>query len=243
MNLLKKCKEKIVKTLFPAWCLNCHKEGEALCSDCLSLIEINPWQYCPFCPRPKRVINKGKCSSHQHFALDGLFSAISYQDPLAKKIIRAFKYRPFLKSLDQPLIQIILAHFQISENKILFHSQGNGCFIPIPISKSKIKRRGYNQSNLLGQGLSAFYSIPILEDVLIKVKETKSQVNLSKKERTENLAGAFLIKDSELIKSKIIFLVDDVFTTGATMEEAAKTLKKAGAKKVFGIAVAREGLN
>ncbi|MDD5146260.1 MAG: ComF family protein [Candidatus Pacebacteria bacterium] len=243
MNLLKKCKEKIVETLFPAWCLNCHKEGMALCSDCLSLIEINPWQHCPFCPKPKRVINKGKCGSHQHFALDGLFSAVSYQDPLVKKIIRAFKYQPFLKNLDQQLIQIILAHFQISENKILFHSQDNSCLIAIPISKSKLKRRGYNQSSLLAKGLSTFYQIPILENILIKTKETKSQVSLSKEERKENLAGAFSITSSEIIKNKIIFLVDDVFTTGATMEEAAKTLKRAGAKKVFGIAVAREGLN
>ena len=140
MNFLK-LKEKIIQIIFPTYCLSCQKEGQILCDDCFSLLEINPWQYCPFCSKPQRVIGSNKCSQHQNFYLDGLFSAVSYQDQRVKKIIQAFKYEPYLKNLNQQLIKIIIAHFMLSENKILIHSQDQSCFIPVPIFKNKIKKR------------------------------------------------------------------------------------------------------
>lgn len=112
--------------------------------------------------------------------------------------------------------------------------------IPIPLAKKRQKERGFNQSEEIGKELSKFLKIPLVNNALIKVRETLPQVELSGKEREENIKGAFWCRDENMVKNKTIFLVDDVFTTGSTMEEAARVLKEAGAKKVWGITVARE---
>jgi ComF family protein len=111
--------------------------------------------------------------------------------------------------------------------------------IPIPLEKKKLKWRGFNQSEEIGKKLAENLKIPIFSNVLFKIKETRPQVELSEKERRENIRGCFLVKNKDLIKNKKILLLDDVFTTGSTMEEAAKTLKEAGAKEIVGIVLAR----
>jgi predicted amidophosphoribosyltransferase len=80
----------------------------------------------------------------------------------------------------------------------------------------------------------------MLSDILFKDRETKPQMKLSKEERKANVKDVFSVKNKETVKDKTILLVDDVYTTGATMEECARVLKKAGAKQIFGIAIARE---
>ena len=113
--------------------------------------------------------------------------------------------------------------------------------IPVPLFKRKLKKRGFNQAEEIAKELSRVLKIPLISDNLIKTKETPPQVNLSEKEREENLKNAFFCKNPALIKQKKIFLIDDVYTTGSTMEECAKTLKQSGAKEIWGIVVAREG--
>ena len=104
-----------------------------------------------------------------------------------------------------------------------------------------MKNRGYNQSEELAKELSKTLKIPLILNNLIKIRATFPQIKLSAKERQENLKNAFSINNPEELKNKKIFLVDDVYTTGSTMEECAKTLKESGAKQVWGIAIAREG--
>jgi len=111
--------------------------------------------------------------------------------------------------------------------------------VPVPLEKRKIRWRGFNQAEEIGKELSNFLKIPLLDDVLIKIKETLSQVELSGKEREENIKGVFVIKNKEKIEGEKILLVDDVYTTGATMKECARILKEAGAKEIIGIVVAR----
>jgi ComF family protein len=104
----------------------------------------------------------------------------------------------------------------------------------------KQKRRGFNQAEEIGKIISEKIYIPLKVDNLIRIKNTDSQTKLNKKQRIENIKNAFIIKDKDTIKGKIIFLIDDVYTTGATMEECAKVLKKAGAREVWGLVAARE---
>ena len=119
-------------------------------------------------------------------------------------------------------------------------SKDNLVLIPIPLYKSKLRKRGYNQAQLLALGLSKKLNIPMI-DILIRVKNTRSQVGLERKKRIENIAGAFSISPNILISQYLnIFLVDDVLTTGSTLLEAANVLKRNGAKKVWGIALARD---
>ena len=230
-------------TLFPQFCLGCQREGNLVCYDCLMSIEISEYQYCPFCRKPKRVFEKGTCSLHRKMNLDGLFVATSYQNPLAKRMIVSFKYEPYLKTLAKPLAFLIISHFLLSEKEKIFRPLENSLLLPIPLSFYKKRRRGFNQAEEIGKYLSEFFKVPLLSNNLIKIKKTQPQVELKKEERIKNIQGAFKVRRPAEIQGKKIFLIDDVFTTGATMEEATRVLKIAGAREVWGIAVARETLS
>ena len=232
-------KRKVFNILFPAICLNCQTEGNWICQDCLSNIDVLEYQYCPFCK--ERVFEEGTCKKHRQKNLNGLFFAASYKNPLVKKLIKKFKYPPFLKELSLSLSSLIITHFILSGNKIIFNNQENSLFIPVPLFSSKKRWRGFNQSEEITKELSKFLKIPYQVNNLIKIKKTQSQIELSKEERERNIKNSFKIKNPLEIQGKRIFLVDDIFTSGATMEECAHVLKKAGTKEVWGIAVAREG--
>lgn len=235
-------KKFVLNTLFPQFCINCRKEGSPICGDCLSLIDVSEYVFCPFCAKPHRVFEKGLCQTHQNRHLNGLFSAASYQQSLVKKLIRSFKYSPYLKSLGPFLAYLIIAHFVLTKNSLFQQGGENSVFIPMPLYKSKKRKRGFNQSEIIAKELSLALNIPFETNILIKTKKTQSQTNLTKEQRAKNIKNAFKTKNPSEIEGKIVFLVDDVFTTGSTMEEAAKTLKKAGAYQVWGLAVAREPL-
>lgn len=236
-------KKFLLATLFPQLCLGCQREGSLICQDCLSSIEISEFIYCPFCKTPKRVFEKGTCLTHQKMKLSGIFSATSYKEPLVKKLISKFKYEPFLKNLSSPLASLIIAHFLLSENKTIFKDKENSVLVPIPLFRSKERQRGFNQASLIGEVLSKFFKIPLLNNNLIKVKKTQPQVELKREEREKNIKRAFKLKNPQSVREKRVFLIDDVFTTGSTMEECARVLKNSGAKEVWGIVVAREPLS
>ncbi len=190
-----------------------------MCQDCFATLEI-------------QTVHKKFCGKN----LDDLYFPIDYQKFLIKKLIQFFKYPPLIKELAKDLSQIIVSHFLLLEEKANF---SDFLILPIPLSKKKLKWRGFNQSEEIAKELANFFKIPLISNCLVKKKETEDQVNLGEKERKENVKGAFLVLEREKIFKKKILLVDDVFTTGSTMEEAARVLKEAGAKIVIGIVVAR----
>ena len=243
-------KEKIKKFLmdlfFPSFCLGCKKEGFLLCQDCKSTLEILEYNYCLCSQNPTRIIAKlnknQKCNRCRQKNLSGLYFALSYKDnPLVRKLIHFFKYEPYyLKSLAKVFAEILIEYFVISGNnkdKIWESS----ILIPVPLETTKLKKRGYNQSEELAKELLPVLGVDLAENNLVKIKKTLPQMKLLAKERQENLKNAFLVKDPGQIKGKKVFLVDDVYTTGSTMEECARVLRNAGAKSVWGITIAREG--
>ena len=236
--MLKNFKGFIFDLLFPKFCLSCQREGNYLCEDCQSTL---------------LVLNIHQKNPTQN--LKDLYFAIDYQQPLIKNLIKLFKYQPFVKELAKPLTSLIITHFQLIEKSPTDFA--NFILIPVPSEKKKLKWRGFNQAEELGKELAKFFGIPLITNCLIKIKETLPQVELSDEERRENIKGAFLVKDKELIKNpegprpffeksgaygagKKILLIDDVYTTGSTMEECARVLKTAGAKEIIGIVVARD---
>lgn len=227
----KKVKNFILELFFPCFCYGCQKEGTYLCEDCKAVLEILQTQYC--------VCGKEKCEKCSSKKLSGLYFALPYKNTLTKKLIRQFKYEPYVKDLAKTLSGLLLEHFVIS-GKNTNDIWQNSILVPIPLDKNKMKSRGYNQSEELAKELSKFINIPVICDSLIKIRQTKSQAELSKAERIENVKNAFTIKNPEQVSGKKVFLVDDVYTTGCTMEECANLLKLAKAESVFGITIARE---
>lgn len=225
---------------FPKFCLGCNKEGAYLCQDCWHLLEIMENSYC-LCQKPQLLLNPkiGKCRHCQEKRLLGLFFAVSYKNKIAQKIVRSFKYAPFIKDLAETMALVLAEHFvKSSKNNEDFWA--NSVLIPIPLDEKKLRERGYNQSEELARELSKITKARTFTNVLKKTKNTKPQMTSSKQEREKNLSGAFLVKNFAGLADKKIFLVDDVYTTGATMEECAKTLRKVGLKNVWGICFARE---
>lgn len=109
--------------------------------------------------------------------------------------------------------------------------------IPIPLQKSKEKKRGYNQSEILAEGLSKKLGIPMRNDILLRNGNSKEQKKLSREERQNNLVGAFHMAEND-VKLKSAILIDDVYTTGSTMDEAARTLLNGGVERVYFVTLA-----
>lgn len=232
-------KQIILDLFFPKICINCGRKGDYICEDCLSLIDILDHQYCPGC---RKITPEGKiCQSCKKFLkLDRLYFASSYKNPLVKEAISKLKYEPFCKELSEPLANLIITHFQILGNIENFLEKSEYVLVPVPLDKRRLKWRGFNQAECLAKELSKVLKVPLISDCLIKIKETLPQVELKEEKRKENIKGVFLIKNKEKIRKKKVLLVDDVYTTGSTLNECARVLKIAGAKEVFGVVIARE---
>ena len=213
-------KRFLFNLLFPKICLGCGREEEYLCQDCKAVLEIS-----------------GIHQKYKTNYLSDLYFAIDYKKPLIKKMIQYFKCEPFIKELAKPISSLIIDHFQLLDNKPDF---SNFILIPIPLEKRALKWRGFNQAEELAREISRFLNLGVSSDVLIKIRRTPPQVELKPAERKENVKNVFSVKNEGKIKGKRILLIDDVYTTGSTMEEAARVLKKSGTSEIVGLAVARE---
>lgn len=248
-HLTRRAAQKCINILFPRACLFCQREGESLCEDCQAGFEVLEQDFC-LCKKPKLLLEPGKCRQCRSKELKGLCFPLFYENPRVKQLIQTFKYKPFLKELAKPLSLFILTYFLLKEQRGFPHfgpAPGNYqnqkktdfMLVPVPLAKRRLKWRGFNQAEELAKNLSINWGLPLLSDCLIKIKKTPAQTDLSEKERKDNMRGAFSVKNAEKIRSKKILLIDDVYTTGATMEEASRALKKAGAAEVWGVVAAR----
>jgi competence protein ComFC len=227
----------ILDLFFPKYCVNCKKIGDFLCSDCFAFLSFDVSYICLVCNRASvNGLTHPGCSGR--YTIDGAFSSISYNG-VAKKLIYVFKYKPYVSGLRNFLIDLF--YEGVIQNELVIKIlESYPLFIPIPLHGSKIKKRGYNQSLLLAKGLGDKVGLEV-KDVMLRIKKTKSQYGLKRKKRIENISNAFELKyrKEDLIKGKIVFLIDDVLTSGSTLLEAGNVLKRKGAKKVFGLTLAR----
>jgi competence protein ComFC len=223
--------------LFPKRCVQCKKFGSYLCTNCFSTIAFADTMVCTVCQRQVMGgLTHPVCRTR--YSIDGVFPSLVYKG-VVKKLVYVFKYSPYLTDLQQQLVALLYEGV-IQKEFFVPLLKDSSLFIPIPLHPSKFRKRGYNQSLLLAEGLGKLFAIPV-NDCLKRVKHTKTQVNLSKDDRKQNIAQAFAGKDDviELAKHyKHAFLIDDVVTSGATLREAAKVLKKAGFAHVWGVTLA-----
>ncbi len=174
------------------------------------------------------------------YVIDGAFSSISYKG-IVKKLIYNFKYKPYLADLKNSLVELF--YESLIQNEIFMQTIVkllNCSIVPIPLHSDRLRKRGYNHAEILAKGISDKLGLKTL-NVLERSKDTKSQFGLKLDERKENLQGAFeMAKNCSTAKLPNIFLVDDILTTGSTLLEAARVLKRNGAKRVWGLTLARD---
>jgi competence protein ComFC len=210
----------LLEILFPSICLGCQIKGEILCPSCIAKVH-----------RAEKEI--------EH---PDIMAVFEYHDPLVKKVIWNLKYyhHPYL---GQKLGEIIYDELLEDMADIKIYTAGSPILvIPVPISKKKTKIRGYNQAKKIAQGFCQRGGKKIFNlrsNIISKKIETIPQARITNRERRlKNIRGAFAIKNPELVRNQTIIVIDDVTTTGGTIGEIIKILKKAGAKKVIGLAVA-----
>ena len=172
------------------------------------------------------------------YTIDGAFCAVAYKG-IVKKLIYNFKYKPYLTDLRKTLVELFYESIIQQEifQKVYSHSL---VLVPIPLYSERLRKRGYNHSKLLAEELAKSLNLKLING-LRRIRGTKSQFGLKLKERKENLKDTFEVNPNiSISKYPNIFLVDDILTTGSTLLEAAKILKKNGAKRVWGLVLARD---
>ena len=200
-----------------------------MCIDCLQKVPISP-EICPICTEFSfGGKTHPRCLGSQE--LDGLITAWRYQG-VVKKSILALKYR-FASDVSDELV---------TEYLKVISNINKGILAPIPLNRKRQNWRGFNQSEELGKRVSKKLGLKFIPDLLIKKTSNKPQARLTKKDREKNIRGVFVINPNHysLITSPYcLYLFDDVWTTGSTMKEACKTIKRNGAGKVWGMTIVR----
>ncbi len=220
----------LLDLLFPPRCVSCKRLGAWLCARCRQSVEfVAP----PLCVHCGRGIDSGtECAScrSRRLALDGLRAAAYFGGPL-RDAIHAFKYSG-VRELAGPLGDILYEGYQR-------YSLNVSLLVPVPLHKARHSQRGFNQSLLLAQELAARGGMPVSQRGLLRTRDTPSQVGLDAAGRRKNVQGAFAWQGPSL-QGQSVLLIDDVCTTGATMEACAAALFSAGAPSVWGLTLARE---
>ena len=234
--------QRLLHWLLPNTCYSCKRDlpcGQSgpLCTECQEQVkEVGPL-YCQRCgkPLPDGGAHCYQCrgSKAREFKCKIIRSAVVF-GPQVRAVIHAWKY-----SGQTHWTAYLTALMRGSWPKYEELAQAQ-VLIPVPLHSKKFKKRGYNQSALLARELGRLQGLPVEEQALIRSRNTPSQTQFGRAGRLQNMSGAFACVNPASVKGKIILLIDDVATTGATFEGCAQALKEAGAKKVMAYTLARE---
>jgi competence protein ComFC len=218
--------------VYPPDCVGCGRSGELWCDECNDKVTLVGSLLCPVCGIPQTKVQV--CSNCQESmpSYKALRSWAIFKGELRKAIHR-LKYRRNM-ALGQLLAVPIINQLHELDWPIEM-------IIPVPLGLARLAERGYNQASLLAKPIALYLRLPFQTDVIKRSKETQSQVGLSFASRKENVAGAFTADQSKIV-GKSILVIDDVITSGATMNACAIALCEAGASEVYGFSLARAGL-
>lgn len=233
----------LFKFIYPPACIICNNRNlnyNQVCDNCIYNFNFTSGFLCSNCGNNLDISNYMvklgntciNCAANPPF-FSALSSALYYNKYIAQ-LISSFKYK------DKQEIAKILGD-------LLVYTYASATFedidyiIPMPISYLKLLNRKYNQVTLLAKYLSKYINIPVKSNVLFKIKHTKAQASLKLKQRLQNVKGSFAIKkrNYNFVKNKNLLLIDDIVTTGSTINEASNVLKSIGAKKIYVLIVAR----
>ncbi len=219
MKQILKILNNLLDLLFPPVCIGCNKKDKYLCLMCVEKIELSETKYS-----------------------ENIYPIFNYRNKIIKKALWNLKYKGHT-SIAIPLAIFMYDRIleELSDLKIM-ENFNNPLLIPIPLSKKRLKFRGFNQSEAIAREIYKIDEGRTLEfasDKLYKIKETESQMKIKDRaKRLKNLTNCFEIKNSDKLIGRNIILIDDITTTGATINEARNALLKIGAQKVIAFTVA-----
>ena len=233
MNLRQNWQEatkSFLNLIYPPRCAVCHRGGSWLCSACQDNIEFIQPPICPSCGKPTSTPRLCLSCRMAPLQIDGI-RAVGYLEGTLRTAIHRFKYSN-IRTLATPLGQLMAQY--LSRNQLPVD-----IVVPVPLHAQRLKERGYNQAALLAREISKTLGLPLLENGLSRVRSTVPQVGLAARQRRDNVRGAFHCADRRL-KNQRVLLIDDVCTTGATLEACGLALRETGVSSVWGLVLARE---
>ena len=212
---------------YPQRCVGCDRRAsDVLCRWCFEALPFVGRPFCGRCGAPTafEVYGCGECST-RNFGFEDARAPLQYEG-VGEELVHALKYRGYL-----PVVEKVMA-------LLMAGALDGGRFdavVPVPLHRSRLARRGFNQAELMAQGVARRINAPVLDKLKV-VRRTRDQVELSADARRTNVAGAFAPRGPVVGR---ILLVDDVFTTGATLSECAGVLRKAGAGEIHALTLCR----
>ena len=228
--------ESFLNLFFPSRCVLCDrvvKGKKSVCSECYEkLTFLSDERTCKKCSHPisEGAVLCDACLVHQHY-FTANFAAAVYKKEVREAIIKyKFYKRPDLHRGLAGLILMRLAKFDLLPKF--------DAVIGVPLSEKRLEERGYEQAVLLAKVVAEELRVKLLRKCIKKIKDAPAQSKLSYAKRQQNLRGAFEIVNHKKVKGKVILLIDDIYTTGATVDEISKILLEAGAKEVYVATVA-----
>jgi ComF family protein len=238
---LRELLNEISDIIFPPQCLTCAEiinqpAKQVFCSTCQGKISFITDNFCPICGMPFLVSPAGthicgNCLGNKPYYTKA--RAVAGFETVIMDAIHKFKYGRNVSTGNS--LCLFMANFSFPD----FNFSEYSLVIPVPLHIKRLRDRGFNQSLLLAKEMGEKYNLPVNFSLLKRSKFTLTQTGLNKAEREKNIKGAFVVANREKVKGENIILIDDVYTTGATVNECAKVLLKAGAQKVSVLTLSR----
>ncbi len=230
-SLFDSLKNAALELLFPPRCAGCGKVGHWLCPDCLQKLRP-PSPGCLICGKPGYEGRLCPACSRRNHSLEAVITVARFESPLREAIHR-LKYSG-QEALAAALAGLMACRWRESAFSV-------DVIIPVPLHPRRFRERGFNQAAVLACCLGSLLRLPVLERALVRTRYTRPQVGLGVEERAANVKGAFSCSGGQ-VWGKDVLLIDDVCTTGATLEACGAALKAAGARKIYGLTLARAPL-
>ena len=219
----------LLDALFPPRCVGCRRVGELLCAECLERIPLVEFPVCARCG--DTVSTAGLCARCRVAPLQiECIRSVAYFEGVLRKAVHWFKYRG-RTGLVEPLGALMAAYWER-------HPMQVDVVVPVPLHPARLRERGFNQAALLAREMARHVGLAVDESALTRRRATASQVGLSAVQRKENVCDAFGCSGSSVVGRRVL-LIDDVCTTGSTLEACAVALKKGGARSVRALTLAR----
>lgn len=212
-----------IVSIYPPICGICGKiNSESLCQKCKIKLKKH---------EESNIINEGETIEGKYF--NELIYIFKYEG-LVRKLILDYKFN------DKSYIYSTFANFLLKNEKIFKNIKKYDKIIPVPISKERLRTRGYNQSLLISKEISKQTNVKLVNNCLLKTKNIIEQSKLNKEQREKNIQGVYELKNKQLIENEKILLIDDIYTTGNTVNECCKTLREGNPNKIGILVLAKD---
>jgi ComF family protein len=234
LTITQKAADTVIQWLFPLRCPVCDSivtpYGNKICTECVGKLKLLTPPWCLQCG--KKLTHAGEycedCRRKKHKYIRG---RALYEYGSVKMSVYRLKYGGRAEYAD-------FFGYEISRHLGDFIREVNpDALVPVPLHKKRMRKRGYNQAQLIAEAVGRYTDIPVRNKLLVRVKNTRPLKTLNPSERQNNLKKAFNISEND-VKLKTIIIIDDIYTTGSTIDEAAEALKESGVKDIYFITLA-----